>query len=151
MKRVRIYFVAVMFLAFVSSCSNPDEAVNMNSIGFLVEPQCESQVRQYLDKMNNIPGSNTALMDITYKKGAITVFNYYGVIRSEYEDTKQLEGYVNGAMRNCRANRKYTFDLSDEKSIKDFIQELKYTTKHYPNAPIFIEYANNNIYLWVSN
>jgi hypothetical protein len=149
MKIIPLSILVVLLSVTLLSCENSGKEKLGQSehgrIGFLVEPQCESQVRQYMDKINKIHGFKSGMYEINHNHNAVKSFNYFGFFESSKLNKKELEGYVNGAMRNCRANREFTFDLRNRKSILEFIEFINYESNKNPSDPMFFSYKDGEL------
>jgi len=148
MKITRIGLLIIILITMLVSCDNTtDNSGNtkIGHIGFLVEPQCENQVRRFMEQINTIDSFKSGMLKINNQHSSTEIFNYYGYFESSVLNKEELEGYVNGAMRKCRANRHSEFDLSNPNVAHEFFELIKYENEKNPNDPMFITYKDGKL------
>ena len=143
-----IAFLAVlvcMLAGYILLLDNKNNSEAGESLGFLVEPQCEENVKKYFAMLNSLKGFSAELLNIEYKFNIYSSINYYGKITSTLVKKIDLQADVSGAMKDCRANKELIFDLNEPKSIRDFSSYMSYLNKSENKNPVFIEVVEGQV------
>ncbi len=134
----RVLFVLLAAVA-VSGCSKPEiDKVHVGEVRFLIEPQCEVEARGFLIELDEMKGFSAGVSEINYKMGVYPDIRYLGVISSDLVNTSDLQAYVNGAVRGCRAKRQFVFDLQDSASVQDFASLITMSDYARGGGPLFL-------------
>jgi len=76
---------------------------DMSLVGFIVEPKCENQVKEYFTMLSKNDHIEAEVFPINYTRGVFDHIKQYALIRSSSnkDSFKDMEAYVNGALSTC--------------------------------------------------
>ena len=143
--------MAIVVFQFLHLYRNSNVSAEYTRIGFIVQPQCESQVKEYFAMLSANDGIEAETFPINYTRGVFDHIEQYALIKSNLrkDSFKEMEAYVNGALHDCGTNGEVILDLREEKTFDDLENYFQMgALENRNNNSVFLRINDNKLYIF---